>query len=480
MTTASSPCADPNRCLDISLLGQYTLFQSELSQQTESVPTLPTVGWELSPSPLQLSLEQKQVIEKLGPALFHFSKSLDLLYRQSVKGTQPAWISQWLDLGKPSGLLKYAQMKRFKTQVPIVIRPDLLMTKEGFSLTEIDSVPGGIGFITGMNDLYKKSGFDVLESPHSMGLAFVEALRAQVPDVKNPVVAVVVSDEASDYLQEWRWLEQHLQENNYLNDIQLLVVHPKQLSIVRDKLVFVSGEGRETPIDLVYRFFELFDLPNIPNIELIQFAIKKQWVACTPPFKPHLEEKLAFALFHHPLLQSFWKNELGDNYTFLLPMIPKTWVMDPSVLPPGAVIAELMVDGEPVQSFQSLKNLSQKARQLVVKPSGFSPLAWGSRGVTIGHDLSQEEWNQRVDDAMMAFETTPYILQEYRHPKRHKIKRLDLKNQSEVDFYARTRLCPYYLIQGDSVELAGVLATSCPEDKKIIHGMKDAILSPVC
>ena len=45
---------------------------------------------------------------------------------------------------------------------------------------------------------------------------------------------------------------------------------------------------------------------------------------------------------------------------------------------------------------------------------------------------------------------------------------------------ARVRLCPYYFIpQGtEQVHLAGVLATVCPADKKILHGMKDAIMLP--
>ena len=46
----------------------------------------------------------------------------------------------------------------------------------------------------------------------------------------------------------------------------------------------------------------------------------------------------------------------------------------------------------------------------------------------------------------------------------------------------RVRVCPYYFVRGDwtsaRAELAGVLATICPADKKIIHGMKDAILAP--
>ena len=43
----------------------------------------------------------------------------------------------------------------------------------------------------------------------------------------------------------------------------------------------------------------------------------------------------------------------------------------------------------------------------------------------------------------------------------------------------RLRLCPYYLVTGEKVELQGALATLCPMDKKLIHGMQDAVLVPV-
>ena len=45
---------------------------------------------------------------------------------------------------------------------------------------------------------------------------------------------------------------------------------------------------------------------------------------------------------------------------------------------------------------------------------------------------------------------------------------------------ARVRLCPYYFVIDDRAELGGVLATACPKDKKIIHGMVDAVMSPCC
>jgi len=46
----------------------------------------------------------------------------------------------------------------------------------------------------------------------------------------------------------------------------------------------------------------------------------------------------------------------------------------------------------------------------------------------------------------------------------------------EVD--GRLRLCPYYFLVDGKARLSGALATFCPPDKKIIHGMVDAALLP--
>jgi hypothetical protein len=42
----------------------------------------------------------------------------------------------------------------------------------------------------------------------------------------------------------------------------------------------------------------------------------------------------------------------------------------------------------------------------------------------------------------------------------------------------RVRLCPYYFVESEKVKLRGALATICPADKKLLHGMSDAILAP--
>ena len=42
----------------------------------------------------------------------------------------------------------------------------------------------------------------------------------------------------------------------------------------------------------------------------------------------------------------------------------------------------------------------------------------------------------------------------------------------------RVRLCPYYFVLDGNAELRGALATICPPDKKLLHGMRDAIMAP--
>jgi hypothetical protein len=45
--------------------------------------------------------------------------------------------------------------------------------------------------------------------------------------------------------------------------------------------------------------------------------------------------------------------------------------------------------------------------------------------------------------------------------------------------FGRVRLCPYYFVVSENqVRLGGALATIVPADKKIVHGMRDAVMIP--
>ncbi len=112
------------------------------------------LDWRISPEPFPLDEKLAKEIDSLGRVLLQFYRAVNLLYRRSVEGKQPAWVAELLDRGKPPELIELQRSPAFKSDVPRVIRPDILLTENGFSITELDSVPGGIGLTAWLNKTY--------------------------------------------------------------------------------------------------------------------------------------------------------------------------------------------------------------------------------------------------------------------------------------------------------------------------------------
>src|SRR5204862_7348870 len=113
--------------------------------------------WRVSPAPLALAPDIVKELESLGRVLLQFYRAVNLLYRKSAEGKQPEWVARWLDQGKPAELIALQRSAAFRNEVPRVIRPDLLMTEHGLSVTELDSVPGGIGLTAWLNQVYSEA-----------------------------------------------------------------------------------------------------------------------------------------------------------------------------------------------------------------------------------------------------------------------------------------------------------------------------------
>jgi hypothetical protein len=430
--------------------------------------------WRISPEPFYLSQEDVTYFHQLGDHLLKFYVAINQLYFDSVKDRAPKWVSEYMDSGKPSHLIDFSRMNKFKSQMPGIIRPDVIATENGFSVTELDSVPGGFGLTTQLMNLYSEDGSKIVGKEEGgiprLFYQMVETLSKK-PDC---VCAIVVSDEAEDYLSEMQFLANLLKNDGY----SVYAVRPDQV-IFREEGLFLNEDEQDIQIDVVYRFYELFDLKNIPKSELLMFSCKKGKVKTTPPYKHFQEEKLSFALFHHPELTSWWKNTLGnETFGLLLHLIPKTWILDNRILPPHAVIPGLMLKGNTVSNWKELIAVSQKEREMVIKTSGFSPESWGSRGVTIGHDVSGEEWGQTLESSLKEFPNNPSILQEFHKGKQFQASYFDFESASEIKMDSRVRLTPYYFVINQKTQLGGILATLCPHNKKKIHGMVDAIMIP--
>ncbi|MGI6542408.1 MAG: hypothetical protein ACOX44_05060 [Limnochordia bacterium] len=438
-------------------------------------------SFRLAPEPFFLEQEVITRLEALGSAFLAFYRAANRLYQQSLRGRIPSFFHEYLDMGKPERVLEYGRLNRFKHDVPAVIRPDVLLTDGGITVTELDSVPGGIGLLAFLMREYGRMGYKLVGGADGMVTRFDQALRSLRPELADPCVAIVVSDESEDYRGEMVWLAEALRNGG----LSAHTCHPKDL-IFRDDALYlpVQEEGVTDPVlrkvDIIYRFFELFDLKNIPQIDLILYAVRKEMVAITPPLKSQLEEKMLFALFHHPGMESAWRKELGSAvFEALQQVLPASWIVDARPVPPHAVIPNLTLGGAPVTDFRQLSAAGQRERELVLKPSGFSPEAWGSRGVTIGHDVSGEVWTQRIEEALQAFMQTPYVLQRFHKARKDGASYYDFGMRTIRKMHGRARLCPYYMVAGDEIHLAGILATVVPLNKKAIHGMVDAIMIPV-
>jgi hypothetical protein len=325
--------------------------------------------WIWSPEPFELSKAQKKMLNRLGHPLHRFQQASDELYRLSVEGRRPEWIAKLLDAGKPDWMIKHQRSDGKRGVTPRVIRPDLLLTEDGFAASELDAVPGGIGTLAWLSQAYDAAGFEIFGGARGM----LDCFASLFEDGAD----ILVSEESGDYRPEMNWLAGEL---------------GKTFSVY-------EAEKWQPGTREVYRFFELFDWESIPAIVVISW------------------------------------DEVGE--------------------------------------------FSQKDRQLVLKVSGFSELAWGSRGVTIGHDESSDEWKAAIGQAQAEFATQPRVMQEFQETKLVEHPYFDPETGERRIMLGRARLCPYYFVDREGrTSLGGCLATIVPADKKKIHGMKDGVLVP--
>ena len=451
-----------------------SLPASGLYGESETEATGSRAPFRLSPQPIGISPATLDRIERLGPLLADFYRAAGRLYQDSVRGNVADWPARLLDAGKPEFVISLARRNRLRNRFPLVIRPDLMLTEQGAILaTELDSVPGGLGVLQALRDGYAQAGMESAGAP--LAESFKAGLIAQA-GIPDPFVAIVVSQEADAYRPELTALAEELRRSG----LRCRAVWPDELDFDESGVWLGAPEGGQK-VDLIYRFFELFDLENVPGAEAMFKAMQARRVVMTPPPRAPLEEKLLLALFHHPELTGFWERQLGDDkFAALRQHLPPTWVIDPTPLPPFAAIdPPLTSAGRPVRRWRDLSGATQRGRRMVVKPSGFSPQAWGSRGVTIGHDVAAPEWGAALEAALAAFDQSPHVLQPYFASRRFSVQWFDANQGRLRESRVRGRFSPYFIDSGDNVQLAGILATACPDSSKILHGMADAVMAPV-
>jgi hypothetical protein len=418
-----------------------------LSQLKSALPTNGLFGggsWRWSPEPFKLNQAEARQMMSLGQPLARFQHACDHLYRRSAAEKLAPWLAELLDAGKPKWLTEIQRHPGTAEQFPRVIRPDLILTDTGFALTELDSVPGGMGVTAWLSQVYAAAGFEVLGGAKGM----LEGFRSLLPEGGT----VLVSNESRDYRPEMEWLTTEL----------------------GTAWKTAAAESYQPNGEALYRFFELFDWQSIATAQQLAAGSAAGQIKITPPFKPHLEDKLWLALFWTPALRKMWeKNLRGSHLARLRELIPFSWVVDPAPLPPFASLPRLAA-----HSWAEVTEFSQKERKLVLKISGFHETAWGSRGVFIGHDMPAAEWAERLQTALADAATQPWLMQEFRDGRQ--VEHPVFRDDGSIEMLqGRVRLCPYFFTNdAGETKFGGCLATIVPADKKKIHGMSDGVLVP--
>ena len=173
---------------------------------------------------------------------------------ESVRKTQPAWVAGYLDQGKPEGLITYSRMKRFRDHLPAVIRPDIIPTSDGMVITELDSVPGGIGLTAALSRAYAdlSSSSDVADriigGRDGMVDGFATMLREQRGQHEG-VVAIIVSEEAKAYRPEMTWLAAELSARG----LPTYCIEPRQIRFTEEALLLTTEAGN-LPVAVIHRF----------------------------------------------------------------------------------------------------------------------------------------------------------------------------------------------------------------------------------
>src|SRR5256884_7327442 len=160
--------------------------------------------WLLSPDAFPIDKKFLADLEQLGHRLVGFQRACNQLYQLSVKGRQPWWIARYLGAGKPKELIEFSRRKEIRDDLPRVIRPDLILTENGYIIAEIDSVPGGIGLTAWLNQTYSAFDNEIIGGPEGM----LDGFRSVLPNGGD----TLISQEAATYRPEMEWIAARLNQ----------------------------------------------------------------------------------------------------------------------------------------------------------------------------------------------------------------------------------------------------------------------------
>lgn len=410
------------------LAAGYLFYRSR--QRTEQ-PEKP-INFRVTPTPLQLSKAQKEELTRIGHSTTQYFLAVQELSQREEE------VAQVLSKGKPEIFANGNNL------CYLFIRPDIIMTADGMSICEIETSPFGLGLAHLLTQAYSLAGFETMAGPHEL----VNHVHRQSANQGTMVY--------SDKIQAFR------------GQLQFLVDHVFSGLERSWVLQHVQNHQDSLSLENLYRAFYLGEYLTDQLVKtLIDNTIAAQ-INITPSLTPHVEEKAILALIWDKRWSDFFNQQLGrSTCQHLLRVIPPTWVVGQE---------RYFIPGLPnnVATTAEVAGLHRVERELVLKPSGFSPASSWSLGVAFLHEKSQAKAKALLVQAEQD-RNAAHVVQKFTRGTKIALLYEDNKGTKLEQMQARIRLTPYYALDGS---LLTVKATGC-EKTDYVHASSASINTAV-
>lgn len=403
------------------MLRKCPLLEKELLKDGPLFGEYKDVPWLISPSWFELNTEQILELKRLGYRLYRFLEASNNLYFKDEK------VAKLVEQGKPEPVI--TSQRNLPKEMPLLIRADIVLTENGFQVTEIEIIVGGMGMGSKIKEAYLSVIPPSKPYPGSILKSFLRTVRI----VSGKEKILLVPSFSSRYLPELRIFSRLCQREGY----NVEAIPPEEVR-------------KTMKVGIIWRLFEAYEWEKI--------ELPKK-VPIYPPLKQFMEEKIWMALLHCQDYRNYWENSLGEDFSFLKKYIPPTWIIHQSYLP---------------RPLSELEKLGRKRRQYVTKLSGYSEQAWGGKSFRYWGEPSNKKWKEFLSTAIGSNQL--YILQEFQNSIKYSFPALINGEIKQID-NLRTRLCPFYFKVGEEVELGDIIVTL--RKHKNVHGATDSIRIPV-
>lgn len=389
---------------------RYSLYDVRRREYKKDSDELP---FRVSPSPLCITDDQQKELRKLGYAVCHYVKVIMQLYQNDEE------IRRILNKGKADIFLN-SQNPQY-----LFLRPDLIVTENGFKICELETSIFGLALSDILNRCYIQNGYQTIVEEDILK----KYINSQIPNY-------------GDIAYSRRVQAFHGQLEYLANEIFSNQDKKWQTKLIENETYFSNN---------IYRAF--YSEECLSDCAM-NHAIKN----CVPSLTPQFEEKALLAFIWDTRFCNDIQKKLGDvEYTCLR-----------TAIPPTCILGEEKYFDADIPELTSMAKLPKSQRNFVLKKSGDS--AWGE-GITFLHKISHEKVKKAIENAYQANDL--YIIQYFTEGKKIQMQYF-LKNDIQT-MQAKVRITPYYAFCGqDFGKLISIKATGC-ENTDYIHGATNSI-----